>query len=52
MSDKKMKCIICGHVYDPKKGDKGVEAGTSFSEISAEWNCPVCGAQKSSFIEI
>ncbi|MBN2733331.1 MAG: rubredoxin [Methanomicrobiaceae archaeon] len=52
MTGKKMKCMVCGHIYDPEKGDSGVAAKTSFSDIPEEWRCPVCGAQKSSFKEI
>jgi len=52
MTGKKMKCMVCGHVYDPDKGDIGVDAGTIFSDIPAGWKCPVCGAQKASFKEI
>ncbi|MDD4127275.1 MAG: rubredoxin [Methanomicrobium sp.] len=52
MSGKKMKCMICGHIYDPEKGDKDVAIGTLFSDIPGDWHCPVCGAKKSSFNEI
>ncbi|MDD3976818.1 rubredoxin [Methanomicrobium antiquum] len=52
MTGKKMKCMVCGHVYDPDKGDRDVDAGTIFSDIPAGWKCPVCGAQKASFKEI
>ncbi|MBP2133026.1 rubredoxin [Methanomicrobium sp. W14] len=51
MSNKKMKCMICGHVYDPAKGEKGVEPGTAFEDLPDDWHCPVCGAGKSSFVE-
>jgi rubredoxin len=44
-----MKCSICGHIYDPKKGDAGIPAGTAFENVSDEWTCPVCGAAKSKF---
>jgi len=48
----KMKCTICGHIYDPEKGDEGVKADTAFSEIEKDWVCPICGAEKSKFVEI
>lgn len=47
-----MKCSICGHVYDQKKGDAGVEPGTAFSEIPSDWKCPICGAAKTEFVEV
>ncbi len=43
----------CGpYIYDPVKGDppRGVKPGTTFTELPAEWTCPVCGAPRSSFI--
>ncbi len=47
----KYKCLICGHIYDPSKGDPdhGVAAGTEFSDIGDDWQCPVCGTDKGSF---
>ena len=44
-------CSVCGYVYDPEEGDpeNGVEAGTPFSEVPEDWNCPVCGAEKEDF---
>jgi len=52
MSSVKMKCTVCGHIYDPKKGDMGVEPGTDFSDVPSGWRCPVCGASKPEFVEI
>ncbi|WP_421909322.1 rubredoxin [Methanolacinia petrolearia] len=52
MADVKMKCSVCGHIYDPKKGDVGVDKDTDFSEVPADWKCPVCGAAKSAFFKI
>ncbi len=50
---KKYVCVVCGYVYDPEEGDpdNGVEPGTKFDDISDEWVCPVCGADKSQFEE-
>lgn len=47
----KWECLVCGYVYDPEKGDpdNGVEPGTAFEDISDDWVCPVCGADKSQF---
>ena len=48
---KKYKCLICGYIYDPEVGDpsNGVEAGTSFEALAADWVCPDCGAGKDEF---
>lgn len=48
----RMKCLVCGHIYDPKKGDEGVSVGTAFDDIPVEWCCPVCGAAKTKFSEV
>jgi len=51
--DKNMKyrCIICGYIYDPEKGDpdNDIEPGTSFEDLPDDWVCPDCGAGKSEF---
>ena len=46
----RMMCTICGHVYDPEKGDSGMASGEAFENVPADWSCPVCGAEKSKFI--
>ncbi len=45
------RCLICGHIYDPAKGDpeSNITAGTDFSDLPDDWRCPVCGADKASF---
>jgi rubredoxin len=47
----KFVCQVCGYVYDPEAGDpeNGVDPGTAFSDLPADWVCPVCGADKESF---
>ncbi len=47
----KWKCLICGYEYDPKLGDpeNGVEPGTAFENLPADWVCPDCGASKDDF---
>jgi rubredoxin len=47
----KYVCQVCGYVYDPAIGDpdNGVDPGTAFENLPAEWVCPVCGADKDSF---
>ena len=44
-------CTVCGYTYDPAKGDpdSGVEPGTAFKDIPADWVCPVCGVTKDEF---
>ena len=50
----KYKCLICGYIYDPSKGDpdNGIKPGTSFQAIPDSWVCPECGAPKSEFEKI
>ncbi len=45
-------CQKCAMIYDPVVGDpdSGIAAGTPFEEIPADWSCPICGAQKKSFV--
>ena len=43
---KKFRCPACGYVYDEGKEAK------KFSDLPADWVCPVCGCEKSEFIEI
>ncbi len=48
------KCLICGYIYDEEKGDpdSGISPGTKFEDLSQDWVCPVCGADKSQFEKI
>lgn len=47
----KYECAVCGYVYDPELGDpdSGIQPGTSFEDIPADWVCPTCGASKDQF---
>lgn len=47
----KYACSVCGYVYDPVNGDpdSGVKPGTKFTDLPADWMCPICGADKSKF---
>ena len=47
----KYVCSVCGYVYDPAKGDpeNGIQPGTKFRDVPADWCCPVCGAAKDQF---
>jgi len=44
----------CGYVYDPEEGDTehGVQPGTRFEDIPADWVCPWCEAEKEYFEEV
>lgn len=39
----KYECSVCGYVYD------GDAEGRPFSELAEDWECPVCGADRSHF---
>jgi rubredoxin len=44
-------CCICGHVYDPEKGEplQNIHPGRAFADLLETWQCPVCGALKKNF---
>ena len=48
---KQYRCNLCGYIYDPAKGDpnNGVQPGTSFESLPADWACPLCGVGKEEF---
>lgn len=48
----KMKCTICGHIYDPETGDTDAPKGTAFEDLPDTWECPICFAKKSMFTPI
>ena len=37
------ECSVCGFIYDEE------EAGTSWQALADDWECPLCGAEKSAF---
>lgn len=45
-------CKVCSMIYDPTEGDpdSGIVAGTPFEAIPDDWQCPICGARKASFV--
>jgi rubredoxin len=47
----KYKCAICGHEYDPQKGEplQNIPPGREFTALADDWKCPVCGAAKRFF---
>ncbi|MGA1822637.1 MAG: rubredoxin [Thermoplasmatota archaeon] len=50
----KWRCMACGYIYDPKKGDpdSDIASGTTFDDLPEDWVCPVCGVGKDMFEEI
>ncbi len=50
----KYKCLVCGYIYDPVKGDpdNGIASGTSFESLPDTWVCPECGVGKDQFEKI
>lgn len=44
-------CIICGHRYNPEKGEplQKIPPGIAFEDLPADWTCPVCSAEKDKF---
>jgi rubredoxin len=44
-------CSICGHIYDPEKGEpiQDIPSGIAFSDLPVGWQCPVCGAERKNF---
>lgn len=47
-------CTVCGYVYDPVQGDpaNGVQPGTKFEDVPADWVCPDCGVGKDQFEKV
>ena len=45
-------CKVCSMIYDPAEGDpdSGIAAGTPFEAIPEDWQCPICGVSKASFV--
>lgn len=48
---KKYYCTVCQWEYNPAIGDpeQGIEPGTSFENLPADWVCPMCGVGKDEF---
>jgi rubredoxin len=51
MMMEKYECEPCGYIYDPEVGDpeNGIAPGTAFEDLPDDWECPICGADKSEF---
>ena len=39
------RCIACGYVYDPERGEpkNGIKPDTAFEDLPDSYVCPVCG---------
>ena len=50
--DTRMQCRVCWFLYDPAEGlpDWGIEPGTPFGELPADWTYPGCGQPKAAFL--
>ena len=48
---KQYMCVICGFVYEEEKGwsEDGIEPGTKWEDVPADWVCPECAATKEDF---
>ena len=48
---RKWECIVCGLIYDEAEGwpDDGIEPGTRWEDVPADWLCPDCGVGKEDF---
>lgn len=48
-----MVCDACGWEYKVEIGDpdNGVEPGTAWEDVPEDWVCPLCGLEKSGFVE-
>jgi rubredoxin len=48
----KMRCMICGYVYDPIKGEGTNPPETPFEKLPDDWKCPICRASKAQFMTV
>ncbi|MFA5331321.1 MAG: rubredoxin [Methanoregula sp.] len=50
----KYVCTICGHEYNPAKGEplQDIPAGIEFAALPDDWTCPVCFAAKNEFKKV
>ncbi len=47
----KYVCDVCGYEYDEILGDpdNGIEPGTKWEDLPADFECPLCGVGKDDF---
>ena len=48
------ECRVCGYQYVPEKGDNrsSIAGGTAFEDLPDNWQCPVCSANTSKFVNV
>lgn len=48
---KTFMCLVCGWIYSEAAGhpDAGLQPGTRWEDIPADWSCPECGVKKDDF---
>ncbi len=48
------QCQVCGHVYDPAKGEprQEIPPGVAFDDLPEDWICPVCASPKDMYAPI
>ena len=48
---KKYICIVCGYIYDEKKGvpSEDILPNTKWENVPDDWFCPECGVFKDQF---
>jgi rubredoxin len=46
-------CGICGHKYNPAKGEplQNLAPGIPFGSLPEDWSCPVCFAARNDFVK-
>ncbi|MFO1278777.1 MAG: rubredoxin [Burkholderiaceae bacterium] len=54
MPTKTWMCLTCGSIFDEATGapEHGIPPGTRWSDVSADWSCPECGARKEDFVMV
>jgi len=48
---KTFMCLVCGWIYSEAAGhlESGLQPGTRWDDIPADWECPECGVKKDDF---
>ena len=49
----KYVCEVCGGIYDEEAGlpENDIAPGTKFEDLPEDFECPLCGVDKSNFSE-
>lgn len=47
----KYVCSVCGYIYEEEKGipEAGIAPGTKWEDLPEDWDCPLCGSDKTVF---